>query len=93
MLPQVFTCHTKKLDESYGQNDPLTFTKGKMHECLGVTIDFRTEGKCMFTQHDSIKKIGMTLPDDLRGVSKSTSDPVNAFKLDEQAEKLSKHKM
>ena len=55
---QAITDFVKKLDEVCGKNDPLAVTRGKLHECLGMTIDFRTEGKCMFSQHDSIKKNG-----------------------------------
>ena len=47
----------------------------------------------MFTQHDSIKKLWITLPEDSREVSKSTTDRVNLFKVDEQEEKLSKDKI
>ena len=48
VCPQVVAEHIKKLDGSYGSKDPLTATRGKIHECLGVTIDFRMKGRCAF---------------------------------------------
>ena len=63
--PQIITNFLKKLDEVCGNNDPLTMTRGKLHEHLGATIDFRIEGKCMFSQYCSIKKCWASLPEDL----------------------------
>ena len=41
-LSHVVTDQIKFLDKYYGQKDPLTVTRGKVHECLGMTVDFRT---------------------------------------------------
>ena len=32
--------HIKLLDSVHRANDPLTITRGKVHEFLGITIDF-----------------------------------------------------
>ena len=44
ILSKAVTNYAKKLDESCSQNDPLTVTRGKMYELLGMTAAFRTEG-------------------------------------------------
>lgn len=40
-LANAVTEHVKLLDEGHGRNDPLTVTRGKLHEHLGMTLDFR----------------------------------------------------
>ena len=84
--PQVITDFMKNLDESYGKNDPLTVTRGKLHEHLGMTIYFRIEGKCMFSQCDSIKKFWIPLPADLRGPNCVTPATEDSFKVNFGAE-------
>jgi hypothetical protein len=31
--------------ERYGKEAPLVMTRGKVHDCLGMTLDFSVEGK------------------------------------------------
>ena len=52
----------KLLDEAHGSQDPLTFSRGKIHEHLGVTIDFSLKIGVAFYQHDFIKKIWNDMP-------------------------------
>lgn len=40
VTPAVVTEHIKLLDGVCGANDPLTATRGKAHEFIGMTIDF-----------------------------------------------------
>lgn len=35
----------ERLNEQCGKHAPLTVTRGKMHECLGMTIDCTVPGK------------------------------------------------
>ena len=37
-LGTVVTKHVKLLDEVHGAKDHLTVTRGRTHECLGITI-------------------------------------------------------
>ena len=39
-LPMIVTKHIKLLDIVNSDNDPLTITRGKIHEYIRVTIDF-----------------------------------------------------
>eukprot|EP00536_Pseudo-nitzschia_multiseries_P000748 jgi/Psemu1/1685/gm1.1685_g len=45
----------KQLDEVYGKTDPLTICQGKVHEYLGMTLDFSKPGEVMITMNDYIK--------------------------------------
>ena len=38
--PAVVTEHVKNLDGVCGLLDPLTVARGKLHECLGMSLDF-----------------------------------------------------
>ena len=44
LLSQVVTEYIKKLDSRYSKNNPLIVTRGKLHEYLGMTLDFRMPG-------------------------------------------------
>ena len=43
-----------EMDDWYGEIAPLTVTRGKVHEYLGMTIDYSEEGKVEFTMYDYI---------------------------------------
>ena len=55
-LPQTVTNHIKFLDERHDQKDPLTVTRGKVHDYLGMTVDVRNRGSVVLSQHYDIKK-------------------------------------
>ena len=79
---QAMTNRIKLLDKEHSGNDPLTTTRGKIHECLGMTLDFRMKGCVIFAQFNSIKKFWLSLLEDLRGVCGSTPDLENSFRAD-----------
>ena len=87
-LLSVVTEHMKLLDEGHGENDPLTVTRGKIHEHLGMTLDFRTKGSVAFAQYDATKKYWCSLPTELRGEYKSVPVPENLFKVDEDLPRI-----
>ena len=60
LYPQVVTECVKRLDGIYGQQDPLSVNRGLVHEHLGMIIDFRMKGRCVFSQYDAIKKFWMS---------------------------------
>ena len=70
------------------KNDPLSVTRGKLHEYLGMNLDFRKEGSVVFTRHDAIKKFWSILPDDLRGKHESVPAPENSLTLDPNSTKV-----
>lgn len=52
-LLHVVTLYIKKLKEEYDSNDPLSVTRGKVHEYLGICM----KGEIALSQYDYIKKI------------------------------------
>ena len=89
--PLVVTKFLKKLIKVYGDHKPLTIHRGKKHEYLGMTLDFKTKGKVMITMYDFLKKLFDKLPNDMIGF-KRTAAPEYLFKTDdEHATKLKKN--
>ena len=56
MLLVIVTDHIKLLDGVHRANDPLTVTRGKMHQFIEMTIDFSLKRGVAFSQYDHIKK-------------------------------------
>ena len=59
---RVVTEYITELERVYGTRDELTVLRGKVHEYLGMTVDFRT-GDCVLSQFDFLKKLWMSLPE------------------------------
>ena len=47
--PHIVTLHIKKLETAYAKRDPLTVTRGPVHEYLGMTFDLRILGQVALT--------------------------------------------
>lgn len=54
--PHIVTLFIKKLEDVYGKQDPLTVTRGLVHEYLGMTFDLRERGEVVLSQYDFVKK-------------------------------------
>ena len=63
---QVVTNYIKMLDTACGKDDPLTVTRVKLHDHLGMTLDFVAKGGAIFTQHDAMNYFWMSLPEESR---------------------------
>ena len=57
------------LESEFGNEAPLTVTRGKVHEYLGMTIDYSVPGKVKFTMIDYIKTMLDELPADMGGTA------------------------
>jgi hypothetical protein len=57
------------LNERYGKEAPLVVTRGKVHDYLGMTIDFSEDGKVKITMVNYIKEMLEELPADMAGES------------------------
>jgi hypothetical protein len=77
----------KKLNAKYGQEDPLVVHRGKVHEYLGMTIDYSEDGKVKFMMTDYVKGILDEAPDDMNGFA-VTPAASNLFTVREDAGKL-----
>jgi hypothetical protein len=71
----------------YGKEAPLTITRGKVHEYLGMTIDYSIRGKVKITMLDYIQNMLDELPADMDGES-ATPAANHLFQVNEEAEKL-----
>ena len=78
----IVTLFIKKLEHVYGKRDPLTVTRGLLHEYLGMTFDLREKGEVALSQYDFVKKLYDELPDDMKtGRYRYTPAPDNLFKV------------
>ena len=67
--PKVVTRIINKLKKKYGKVNPLTVTRGKLHDYLGMTLDFRKERKVKVTMYKYIQDMLRELPDDMKGLA------------------------
>ena len=65
--PEVVTEVIGWLEGEFGAEAPLTVTRGKVHEYLGMTLDFTERGKVKFTMIDYIENMLADLPSDMDG--------------------------
>ena len=75
------------LESEFGKEAPLTKSRGKVHEYLGMIIDYSVPGKIMFTMIDYIKSMLSELPKDMDGTA-PTPAASHLFEVDESATKL-----
>jgi hypothetical protein len=73
--PDVVTSVLELLDGRYGQEivggkrAPLTVNRGKIHDYLGMTLDFSEEGVVKIDMRDYVKKVLGEMPEDMDGTA------------------------
>ena len=70
--PDVVSQVISDLNSEFGDRDPLTVTRGKVHEYLGMTLDFSNPGELIVNMEDYID---MILQEDRRGHAGNSHDP------------------
>ena len=83
--PNIVTLYIKKLEKEYGSLANLTVTRGKVHEYLGMTIDFRVKLEARFSQYDFLKKLLNSLPECMSTGMKNTAAPEYLFKTTDES--------
>ena len=83
----VVTEIIKKFDKAYATIDKLTVRQGKVHEYLGMTVDFSTPGKVRLNLYDIIQRLINSLPEDMIG-EKNTAAPSYLFDTSNDDESL-----
>lgn len=63
----VVTSILKQLNDEFGKEAPLSVTRGKVHDYLGMRIDYSEPGKVKITMIDYIEKMLDELPPDMDG--------------------------
>jgi hypothetical protein len=85
--PQVVNDVLELLNKEYGEIAELVVTKGKVHDYLGMTLDFGTEGAVKINMKDYIDKMLKDLPTDMEGEA-ITPAAQYLFKISEDTIKL-----
>ena len=67
MDPNVVTAVIYDIQKEYGKTDTVTFTFGKVHNYLGIKIDFSSPEKLEISMDESIFDIIYDAPDDMIG--------------------------
>ena len=65
--PAIVTRIIKKLQRAYGKVNPLTINRGKVHDYLGMTLDYGVKGKVIITMYDYIIKMLAETPEEWGG--------------------------
>ena len=78
--PAVVTDIIRRLNDKYGKITPMVSTRGKIHEYLGMTIDFSDVGKVKITMYDYVDEMINKLPTEMIGES-STPAASHLFKI------------
>ena len=60
--PEAVTAMIKLIDNEFGKESPITVTRGKVHDYLGMTLDYSTKGKVMIKMLDIVAKMLAELP-------------------------------
>jgi hypothetical protein len=85
--PGVVTDIIKLIDNVFGKEAPLTVTRGKVHDYLGMTLDYGEKGKVKIKMLDSITKLLADLPEEMDGVA-PTPAASHLFTVDENSPKV-----
>jgi hypothetical protein len=64
---KVVTGVIKQIDDEFGQEAPITVTRGKVHDYLGMTLDYTKKGKVKILMLDYVMKMLADLPAEMDG--------------------------
>ena len=79
------------LREKYDKVGEMTVKRDKIHDYLGVTLNFSKEGKLIVNTEEYINEILTGLPEDMNGVA-TTPAADHLFKTRSDAPKLNKER-
>ena len=79
------------LEQEFGKEAPLTIRHGKIHEYLGMTLDFTLAGKVQIRMEEYIANMLTELPGDMDGMA-TTPAAEHLFKINETPAYLDKKK-
>jgi Reverse transcriptase (RNA-dependent DNA polymerase)/Zinc knuckle len=87
--PAVVSGVIEQLSDEFGKEAPLTVNRGKVHDYLGMTLDFSVTGKVKIGMVQYVKNMLAELPDDMDGVSPNSA-AAHLFDVNEECPKLDK---
>ena len=77
----------KQMEEEFGADAPLSISCGKVHDYLGMNLDFRVEGEVRIDMEHYIDMMLHDAPEDMEGVS-SMPAAAHLFKTNMEDPKL-----
>jgi len=77
----------EKLNGVYGKEAPLVVTRGKVHDYLGMTLDYSVDGQCKVIMKDYVEATLEALPNDMDGEA-ATPAARHLFEVNEDCDKL-----
>jgi hypothetical protein len=83
----VVTNVISQLKEEFGKEAPLTIMRGKVHEYLGMTLDYSLKGKVQIKMIDYIQGMLTEIPADMGGEA-ATAAGSHLFEVDPKATPL-----
>ena len=70
----------RKMEETFGNDTPLTVSRGQVHDYLGMTLDFRTKGEVKINMEHYIDMMLQDAPDEMKGTA-TTPAASHLFKV------------
>ena len=89
--PKVVDQLVDSLRDEYGKIGEMSVNRGKLHDYLGMTLDFSSPGKFTLDMEKYIEEIMKHVPDDMHGMA-STPAGDHLFKTRDEVNKLSQDK-
>ena len=90
--PAVVDAIIARFDEKYGKESPLSVTRGKVHEYLGMTIDYTSDGCVSFIMKDYVTELLKERPNDMDAGAATTPAASHLFQINENCTKLDPEK-
>ena len=82
LQPKVVTGIIKSLNDRYGGIMPLTVSRGKLHDYLGMTFDYNVQGQVTVQMYQYIDEFLSNVPDKYKeGVGSATPAPNNLYEV------------
>ena len=79
------------LGDEFGKEMPLTITRGKIHDYLGMVLDFSKPGEVTVDMIDYVKSVIAEMPEEMAGTA-TTPAASHLFKANENPEPLGPEK-
>jgi Reverse transcriptase (RNA-dependent DNA polymerase) len=84
---EVVSGMIEQLKGEFGKEEPLTINRTKIHDYLGMTLDFSIDGKVVVTMLDYIASVLDDAPDDMSGMT-ANSAAAHLLTVNDNAETL-----
>ena len=77
----------EQMEQTFGIDAPLTVSRGKVHDYLGMNLDFRVKGEVRIDMEHYIDMMLQDAPEDMDGIS-NTPAAAHLFKVDSDSPRL-----